>query len=97
LLSALRVIPIPGTELYKEEQGGRFTQLTEFQAMNELRKMIQKLELQSTVFRANHSSNILPIEGRFPTDKDRMLREVDALLASGSLDTESPGPPPLSL
>ena len=97
LLSALRVIPIPGTELYDEEQSGHFTQLTEFQAMEELRAMLQALELESTVFRANHSSNILPMEGRFPKDKDRLLNELDALLASGALDTTSPGPPPLSL
>ena len=97
LLSALRVIPIPGTELYDEEQSGRFTQLTEFQAMEELRTMVQGLDLESTVFRANHSSNILPMEGRFPKDKGRLLAELDALLSSGSLDPESPGPPPLSL
>ncbi len=97
LLSALRVIPIPGTELCDEEQSGRFNQLTEFQAVEELRTMVQGLELESTVFRANHSSNILPMEGRFPKDKGRLLAELDALLASGSLDPESPGPPPLSL
>jgi radical SAM superfamily enzyme YgiQ (UPF0313 family) len=97
LLSALRVIPIPDTVLYGEEQSGKFTQLTEYQAVEELRAMVQGLELESTVFRANHSSNILPMEGRFPKDKDRLLRELDTLLASGALDTESPGPPPLSL
>jgi len=97
LLSALRVIPIQGTELYEEEQSGSFQQLTEFQAMEELREMILGLELEGTVFRANHSSNILPMEGRFPKDKDRLLAELDALLASGTLDTESPGVPPISL
>ena len=97
LLSALRVIPIPGTELYAEEQSGLFTQLTEFQALEELKEMIQALELESTVFRANHSSNILPMEGRFPKDKEHLLNELDTLLASGTLDAASPGPPPLSL
>ncbi|MEN7972295.1 MAG: radical SAM protein [Verrucomicrobiota bacterium] len=97
LLSALRVIPIPGTQLYEEEQSGRFQQPTEFQAMEELRATIQRLELQSTVFRANHSSNILPLEGRFPKDKPRLLAELDALLASGTLDTTAPGAPPFSL
>ncbi len=97
LLSALRVIPIPGTELYRQEQSGDFTQLTEFQALEELRHMIHALALKSTVFRANHSSNILPLEGRFPKDRQRLLDQLDALLASGTLDTTSPGPPPLSL
>ncbi len=97
LLSALRVIPIPGTELYDAEQSGTFTQLTEFQAMEELRKTFNGLELGSTLFRANHSSNIMPIEGRFPKDKPRLLAELATLLASGALDKKSPGPPSLSL
>lgn len=97
LLSALRVIPIPGTELYEKEQAGDFQQLTEYQAMEELKSMIEGLELEGTVFRANHSSNILPMEGRFPKDKERLIEELKALLASGTLDTRSPGPPPLSL
>ena len=97
LLSALRVIPIPGTELYQEEQEGRFKQLTELQAMEELKNMIALLELESTVFRANHSSNILPMEGRFPKDKSILLSELEALISSGTLDSKSPGAPPLSL
>ncbi len=97
LLSALRVIPIPGTKLYDAEQSGTFTQLTEFQAMEELRNTLEGLELEGTLFRANHSSNIMPMEGRFPKDKPRLLGELDALLASGTLDKKSPGPPPLSL
>ncbi|WP_372806895.1 radical SAM protein [Pontiella sp.] len=97
LLSALRVIPIPGTELHAEEQAGTFQQLTEYEAMEELRNMIAGLELESTVFRANHSSNILPMEGRFPKDRPRLLEELDALLASGHLDANAPGAPPLSL
>jgi len=97
LLSALRVIPIPGTELYDAEQSSTFTQLTEFQAIEELRDTFEGLELESTLFRANHSSNIMPIEGRFPKDKPRLLAELATLLASGTLDDRSPGPAPRSL
>lgn len=97
LLSALRVIPIPGTKLFATEQSGRFTQLTEYQAMEELKNMIQGLDLERTLFRANHSSNIMPMEGRFPKDKPRLVNELTTLLASGTLDENSPGPPPLSL
>ncbi|MEA2069551.1 MAG: radical SAM protein, partial [Verrucomicrobiota bacterium] len=97
LLSALRVIPIPGTELHDKEQSGEFIQPTEFQALEELKETIQALELESTVFRANHSSNILPMEGRFPKDKGRLVDELGTLLASGALDEGSPGAPPLSM
>jgi radical SAM superfamily enzyme YgiQ (UPF0313 family) len=97
LLSALRVIPIPGTALFKQEQQGDFIQLTELQAVEELRDLIEKLELESTVFRANHSSNILPMEGRFPKDKAELLNHLDSLISSGRLDGKSPGAAPLSL
>lgn len=109
LLSALRFIPIPGTPLHDGRDGSpsrprrsgtdrpTFKMLTEYEATKELREMIQGLELDSTVFRADHSSNIVPLEGRFPKDKQRLLNQLDALLASGRLDTTSPGRLPLSL
>ena len=92
LLSALRVTPIPGTELHEAIAAGQFEQLTEQAVISELRAIISGLALRSTVFRANHSSNIVPLEARLPRDKSAVLRELDALLASGTLDTQSPGP-----
>jgi len=97
LLSALRVIPISGTEFYEGEQTGSFVQLTEFQAVEELREIIAGLNLENCVFRANHSSNILPMEGRFPKDKDRLLYELDHLLQTGKLSKTSPASAPLWL
>ena len=111
LLSALRVIPVPGTPLHGCSSVGRgsppgapdgdvgptFQMITEYQAVAETREMISHLELESTVFRADHSSNIIPLKGRFPKDKERLLHQLDALLASGQLDTASPGRLPWSL
>ena len=97
LLSALRVVPVPGTELYDEVRTGRFRQLSEFQVVQELRWIIARLELTNTVFRANHSSNVVPLEGRLPRDRARLLADLDALLRSGALDRESPGALPLWL
>ena len=97
LLSALRVIPIPKTELFEAEQTGKFKQLTEFQAIEELHKIIENLTLKNCVFRANHSSNILPLEGRFSKDKERLLHELELLLNSGNLNKTSPAQAPLWL
>jgi len=93
LLSALRLVTTPNTPLYKNG----FKMITEYAAVAELREMIQGLELEQTVFRADHSSNIVPLEGRFPKDKERLLAQLDALLTSGQLDTKSPGRLPWSL
>ncbi|MDD5628788.1 MAG: radical SAM protein [Elusimicrobia bacterium] len=97
LLSALRVIPVPGTELQREIRAGRFAELSEYQAVQELRALLAGLELSRTVFRANHASNVVPLEGSLPKDQARLLAELDALLESGRLDRDSPGPAPLWL
>lgn len=95
LLAALRVIPLEGTELFDELRAGRFFQLTEKQAVLELRALVARLELRGTVFRANHASNVVPIEARLPRDTTRLLEELDALLASGTLDACSSGRRPI--
>lgn len=97
LLSALRVIPVRGTELHAQVRRGEFQPLTERAAVQELRDLIAGLELTATVFRANHSSNVVALEGRLPHDKTRLLDELDRLLASGVLDALTPGPQPLWL
>ena len=55
------------------------------------------LDLRSTVFRANHSSNVVPLEGRLPRDRDRLLADLDGLLGADVLDKVSPGPMPFRL
>ncbi|MCX7008145.1 MAG: radical SAM protein [Kiritimatiellaeota bacterium] len=97
LLAALRVVPVPGTELYADEQAGRFRQVSEYGVVQELREIIARLELSNTVFRANHSSNVVPLEGRLPHDQTRLVAELDRLLLSRRLDDESPGRTPLWL
>ncbi len=93
LLSALRLVTTPNTPLYKNG----FQMISEYAAVDELRELISGLELEQTVFRADHSSNIIPLEGRFPKDKERLLAQLDALLSSGHLDRNSPGALPWSL
>ncbi len=91
LLSALRVVPVPGTELFEDGKAGRFKVLSELQVVQELRQIIQHLELTNTVFRANHTSNPIPLEARLGRDKMRLLAELDHLIASGALDSHTPG------
>lgn len=97
LLSALRVVPVPGTTLHRDTENGAFRQLSEWECAAEARSIIDRLELTSTVFRANHASNVVPLEGRLPKDKSRLLRELDLLLTSDRLDRDTPGPMPLWL
>lgn len=97
LLSMLRVVPVPGTALYNDAMEDRFKMLTEHEVVSELRRMVAGMDLRNTVFRANHSSNIVPLEARFPRDKASLLKTLDSLIASGGLDSASPGHMPLWL
>ncbi len=96
-LAALRYIPVPGTRLFTRIESGYFANITEHQATVEMREIISRLELTRTIFRANHVSNIVPLAGRFPKDKDRLLADLDRLLASGQLDEDTAGPAPYTL
>lgn len=92
LLSALRFIEVPGAKMHDETET-----LTEFESVVELRAIISGLELKRTVFRANHSSNPVPLSGRFPQDKQRLLADLDRLLNSNSLDRHGSGAIPMFL
>ena len=97
LLSFLRLVPVPDTPLWRRIAQGRFSQLTEEEAVGETRQILAGLELRRTVFRADHGSNILPQAGRLPRDRDALLAELDELLQSGVLDRSGPGPMPVLL
>ena len=93
ILSVLRFIPVPGLSLPQE-----FRQSSEWEAVHELRQILLGLDLHHTVFRANHSSNSLPLAGRFPADKERLLQELDrALEGEDCLDRKGPGWMPFDL
>ncbi|MDD5727415.1 MAG: radical SAM protein [Victivallales bacterium] len=92
LLSALRFIQVPNTRMFDG-----FEPLTEYAAVAELRRLIAGLELEKTVFRANHSSSPIPLSGRFPHDKAILLQLLDSQLQSNCFDKNGPGTMPLYL
>ena len=92
LLSALRFIEVSGTLMYND-----YESITEYEAVSELYELIKSLDLKKTVFRANHASNPVPIGGRFPQDREKLLAETEYMLKSGRLDTDGPGRVPLYL
>ncbi len=92
LLSALRFIPIPGLPFPPG-----YEPVTEEEAVEELHELIGQLELDRTVFRANHTSNPVPLSGRLPQDRERLCGELKRQLASGTLDRNGPGILPVEL
>jgi radical SAM superfamily enzyme YgiQ (UPF0313 family) len=92
LLSALRFVQVPNTKMFDG-----FETVSEYEAVSELRDIIAGLELTKTVFRANHRSNPIPLEGRFPNNKNDLLMLLDSQLNSNELDKKGPGITPMFL
>jgi hypothetical protein len=92
LLSILRFIEVNNSPVFKD-----YKPLTEFDAVNELLAIVTDLDLKRTVFTANHASNPLPLKGRLPHDKQKLIQIIKTMLHSGKLDTQSPGTLPLFL
>lgn len=72
-LSFLSLMLIPETPLCKEAEKGDFEELSSLGLLKEAHDILQGLELEKTIFRSNHASNYLALEGRLPHDKDTLL------------------------
>lgn len=79
-LAFLSLMLIPGTPLARDAENGRFQELSPAELLFELHEIITQLDLKRTYVRATHASNYLPIEGRLPHDKDRILSTIQAAM-----------------
>ena len=79
-IGALTLMLEPRTELYRRMQSGKFELPGPFEILDELRIIVQGLEVQGTEFRSNHASNYLPIRGRLPDDKQKMLDIINNII-----------------
>ena len=69
-----------GTPLAKWVQEGTLTQLDPLQLAAETRLLIEHLDSEGSVFRANHASNYLILKGTLNRDKAALLKKIDAAL-----------------
>jgi radical SAM superfamily enzyme YgiQ (UPF0313 family) len=77
-VSCLCVTPVPGTPLFDQVRDGTFRMITPEETLEELRLLLENLRLSGAVFRSNHASNYLPLGGRLPADRERLLEAVEA-------------------
>jgi radical SAM superfamily enzyme YgiQ (UPF0313 family) len=90
-VGALTLTLVPGTPLYDDWQNSRFTLLSPFEFLGELRELVQQCRFTRCFFSSMHASNYLSVRGFLPTDKARMLGEIDEVLLNrdpGSLRPE---------
>ncbi len=79
-LSFLSLMVIPGTLLAGEVRRGEFEELDPEELLKEAYEMIQGLDLKRTVFRSDHASNYLALEGTFPKDKPVLLKALKSAI-----------------
>ena len=85
-LSALTLMLLPGTPLFRDFEKGDFEIMNPLSILGELRWFLEGIDVESPcVFRTNHASNYLPVGGILPLDKERMLAVIDRGLTDPSL------------
>jgi len=82
-LSFLSLMVIPGTPLAEEVKRGEFKELDSAGLLKESYEIIKGLDLKKTVFRSNHASNHLALEGAFPKDKMKLLNILESAIGGG--------------
>lgn len=79
-VSALTVIPVPGTEFDDQLRRGDIRLPDEQGLILELREMLVHTELNGGIFASTHPSNYLSFSARLPDEKQSVLDKIDAAL-----------------
>jgi radical SAM superfamily enzyme YgiQ (UPF0313 family) len=79
-VSLLTLTVIPGTPIAKLESSGRYALPPIEGLLREARTFIALTRPTDAIFRTNHASNHLPLQGRLPRDRERLLQVLDAAL-----------------
>lgn len=83
MLSALTLMLHDQTPLRAAAERGEFTPLSPYGFLAELKELLTHTDVTSPcIFRSNHVSNLLPLAGTLPADKDKLLADVAAVLKS---------------
>lgn len=78
---ATLVVSFPqGEERFRESYAG-WEPLDQIGLFREMRRFLEALELDDTVFRSDHASNWLALKGTLNADKDRLLAQLDQAIA----------------
>ena len=79
--SALTVMLLPNTELYREYKEGRFVLPDKFGLLEELRIIVKNMQVKrKCYFTSNHASNYLPIKAHLPEEQRSVLNMLDKVL-----------------
>lgn len=81
-VGALTLTLVPCTPLYEQWERNEFHPLSPFQSLEELRLIIENSNFTDCFFSSMHASNYLSVRGKLPQDRERILRELEVVLAA---------------
>jgi len=77
-IAALTLMLLENTPLYHDFINGYFSLPDQRMLLEELKILVETIELERVQFQANHASNYLPISGRLSKDKQVILRDIES-------------------
>lgn len=79
--SALTVMLLPNTELYREYREGTFKLPDKFGMLKELKLIVENMDVHRPCFFAsNHASNYLPIRATLPDEKEKIVSLINSVI-----------------
>ena len=79
--SALTLMLHPNAPLYEDWKVGRFTPISSFRSLEELRVLLANSSFTHCFFTSNHASNYLPLRLMMPEQKEEGIKLVDKVLS----------------
>jgi len=79
-LSFLSVLVEENSGISEDIANGRFQLLEAEEALEESRIFLEEVDLEDTIFRSNHTSDYLPLEGVLGRDRDKLLRKLSNVI-----------------
>ncbi len=89
-VGALTLLYVENAPIMKEMAEGRFQTISEFQSLKELLIMIENSDFTDCFFSSMHASNYLPVRGRLPQEKERMVMQLKSVIEKGDQSTLRP-------
>ena len=71
-----------GTKMHEEVKEGTFIEASEMENLMELKTLINDIKLENVPFYCVHTTNVIPVLGMLPRDKEKMLEKINSGIKS---------------
>ncbi|AOT68798.1 radical SAM protein [Geosporobacter ferrireducens] len=76
-LGLLTLLLEPGVSLEAQVKNGEFQLLTPIEILKETKMLLENFALNHCIFRSNHASNYISLQGTLPEDRQRLIQQLD--------------------